>query len=199
MANRDAPMGLRPSYHLTGGVIRPNKNYTIASAYNTAIGYGDPVVALSTGSVGPNIAVGTAATAPFVGVFAGCTYQNTAGDMIYSRQWVASTATLGSVDARALVYDDPMIVYEIQADTGTTVAVTDIWNHADITDTGPNTSIGMSRRELDGSDIGTGVNLHIMGMVDSPENAIGEHVNLYVLINEHALRNGGAVSAVNLA
>ena len=201
MANRDAAMGFRAVYHLTGGTIRPNKNYTIASALANAIGFGDPVKALSTGTFGPNIDAGDTVSTdePWAGVFAGCTYTNTDGDYIFRRNWVASTATLGSADAMAWVYDDPFIVYRIQTSTGTAFAVTDVWDHVDIVYAEPDAFSGMSRVEADSSNFGTGTALHIMGLVKEVGNAMGEHADIYVMINEHALRNGGAVSAVNLA
>ena len=172
MANRDNPMGLRPAYHLTGGVIR-QQVYSIASAYGTGIWSGDLVHVVDTSR---NIEAGDGAgDAPFIGVFAGCEYSDASGNKIFSRQWLASTATLGSVDAVAYVYDDPNIVWIIQADGA--LAVTDVWRQADLAYTA-------------GS---TGKNLHVYGIYDHPENTAGStNVDVLVLINEHSLVNGGA-------
>jgi hypothetical protein len=54
---------------------------------------------------------------------------------------------------------------------------------------------GLSGMELDSTDFGTGLNLHIMGFIDRPDNDIGENnANLVVRINESALRGvGGGV------
>jgi hypothetical protein len=203
MANRDAAMGFRAVYHLTGGVIRPNKHYTIASGLANDIGYGDPVKALSTGTFAPNVdAADTVGTdEPFVGVFAGCTYTNLDGDYTFRRNWVSGTATLNSVDAFAWVYDDPFIIYEIQCDDGSAdnYETGDAWDHADIVYAAPDSLSGTSRVELDTSNIGTGEGLHIMGLVKRTDNALAiPFAKVYVMINEHALRNSGSVSAQNL-
>lgn len=188
MANRDNPMGLRPAYHLTGGVIR-QQVYSIASAYDTGIWSGDLVHVVSTSR---NIEAGDGAgDAPFIGVFAGCEYSDTSGNKIFSRQWLASTATLGSVDAVAYVYDDPNIVWIIQADGA--LAVTDVWRQADLAYTAGSTVTGQSKTELDYSNLGTGKNFHVYGIYDHPENTAGStNVDVLVLINEHSLVNGGA-------
>jgi hypothetical protein len=168
MANRDSPMGLIPAYHAGGGVMRPSR-YKIASAMAEAIFTGDLVHLTGTGK---EINGGLAATdAPFIGVFAGCRYTATNGEIVYADNWVASTATLGSVAADAFVYDDPDIVFEIQSD-GTTVAG-DIGNKADIAYTAGSTTTGRSKTELDQSDVGTGANLYIVDFVERADNAHG--------------------------
>ncbi len=188
MANRDAPYGLRPAMHLTGGTIRSQK-YTIASGLATGIGMGDPV--FLAGINDRNIEVGTATKAPFVGVFKGCSFQNTGGDMIYSRHWPASQATLGSVDAVAYVYDDPFIIYRIQGSG--TAAATDIGKTADVNDTAFDTVSGQSRMEI--LTPGTNANLYIYDWVISADlvktTANAEYL---VCLNEHDYRNAGSAS-----
>jgi len=114
MANPNAPFGLRPVKHLFGGVVRPNE-YNIADQYGTALYLGDPVVATGTGK---NIGIASAGTSnKLTGVFAGCEYQNSLGDTIWSEYWPASTVTLSGSTIKAFVYDDPFILFEIQFDT----------------------------------------------------------------------------------
>lgn len=114
MANPNAPFGLRPVRHMFGGVVRANE-YNIADQYGTALYLGDPVVATGTGK---NIGIASAATsAKLTGVFAGCEYVNSLGDTIFSKYWPASTVTLSGSTVKALVYDDPFLLYEVQFDT----------------------------------------------------------------------------------
>ena len=103
MANTDKPDGFTPAYHMYGGVIRPAK-MRIASAYGTAIYSGD-VVTLSSGKVQQAGASDTP-----IGVFYGVYYTASDGTPTFSKVWTASTATQGSADAEALVYNDPGIV-----------------------------------------------------------------------------------------
>jgi hypothetical protein len=112
MANTDKPDGFTPAYHMYGGVIRPAK-MRIASGYGTAIYSGD-VVTLSSGKVQQ-----AGATDTPIGVFYGVFYNASDGTPTFSKVWTASTATQGSEDAEALVYNDPGIVYEAQFTAGT--------------------------------------------------------------------------------
>jgi len=120
MANRDAPMGLVPAYHLGGGCPSRNSGYKIASAYNTSIFHGDIVKLTGTGK---EIALSTAGDVA-VGVFAGCEYVATDGSVVFSKYWPASTVTNGSIAAKAYVYDDPDIVFKVQdSDAGAAVDI----------------------------------------------------------------------------
>tara|TARA_Y100000114_G_C11706604_1_gene301298 strand:- start:520 stop:1062 length:543 start_codon:yes stop_codon:yes gene_type:complete len=111
MANVNDPDGFTPAYHLSGGTIRPSE-FPIASGATGDIFSGD-VVKLSGGLV---LQAG-ASDAP-LGVFGGCEFQNTSGEVIFTRRFVSGTTTLGSANIKAYVYTDPDIVYEAQF-TGT--------------------------------------------------------------------------------
>ena len=191
MANRDAPMGLRPAYHSLGAVMRTQR-YHIASAEAVGIWRGDLVELEATGR---RITASAAATEePFIGVFWGCRYRDAAGNYVYNKQWPAATVTLGSENAVAYVYDDPFIVFEIQVDGA--FSLDDIGQDADIVYAAGSTNTGNSAVELDSSDIGTGDNLHIVDLIErvgNDENS--DNANVYVLINEHGLRNLGQPSS----
>lgn len=183
MANADTPFGLKPAYHLMGIPLKPSAiEYTIETGYDTSIFTGD-LVDLADESAANKIRVSAAADTKFLGVFAGCRYKNSSGEIIYSRYWPASTTATEIV---AWVYDDPYIVYEIQHDG--TGATTDYGAMADVTTGTGDTTTGISVMELDTSDIGTGINLKILGPVPRPDNAVGLNQKVYVLINEHSLR-----------
>jgi hypothetical protein len=164
MANVDNPRGMWPIRHLTGGEIRTNTYFVTTSA---AIYKGDPVTAINTGCV-------SAITAndgwKVVGVAA---------------EWITA-AKSATAYTEIQVYDDPNIVFGIQADSGTSPAVTDIFATANTnTYAAGNTTTGISICELDASDIGTGLQLRILGKTSDPNNAWGEHVDLEVIFNEH--------------
>ena len=186
MANANAPFGLRPYRHMLGGVIRMNSfgDYKIASAYNTGIFSGDPVVKSSTTN---EITVGAASSTQFCGVFAGCEYTDSAGNYVFSKHWPASQATKTGTERKAHVYDDPYISYVIMHDG--TAAITDYGSTFDILYTTGNTTTGVSKVQLDTSNEGSSyVNLLVLGPVNSPDNVVGANQLVEVLLNEHVLR-----------
>lgn len=69
---------------------------------------------------------------------------------------------------------------------------TDIGNVADIVATAGNSTYKVSRHEVDGSTLagGSSAQLQILGIVDSPNNALGQYVDVICKINEHQLANG---------
>lgn len=192
MANVDSAMGFRPAFHLTGGVIRMQR-YLIASGLANDIGYGDLVMKVSSGRHIDAVDGAEGDPPGILGSFAGVQYTAADGTPTWSREWITGTTTLGSADAVAFVYDDPFIIYEVQCDSGTAFAETDIGLAADVAYTEPAAN-GISRSELDTSNINTGKHLYIYDMVRREDNAVGEHAKVYVMINEHAYRNGGVVS-----
>ena len=179
MANVDAPNGLKPVRHLTGGAIRPNE-WKIASGLSTAIFTGDCVKLLSTGYIDE-----CDAGDRILGVFAGCSYVNSSGEQVFSRQWTASATTQGSVDVTAYVYSDPNIVFAVQSAGSADFA--DIGNLADIVATAGSTTTGQSKHEISGTT-GTGTaGLRILGLYNEPKNAYGTNGVLEVVIHEHEL------------
>jgi hypothetical protein len=184
MANRDAPLGFQPYRHLGGGVIRASGAYKISSAYAVSLYRGDAVV-LTSGF----LAIGAENSATFVGVFAGCQYRTADGETKWSPYWPASTVTLNSEAAQAFVYDDPMISYKVQCDTGTAyVDATHKATSVDIElDHAGSTITGLSGMEIDLADTGTG-QIKIIGLIDEPENAAGVNAKVEVLIDTAFLK-----------
>jgi hypothetical protein len=189
MANSDAPSGLTPAKHLTGGVIRPSV-YSIASGYATSIFTGQLVKSTGT-TKGVNVC---AATERAVGVFAGCQYIDASGDFQFRPYWPASTTVLSGTTVQAFVYDDPEILFEIQASAG--MAVTDIGSVADITGTSGSTTTGQSTQELDSSTLSASgsAQLKVYELVNRPDNDYGTNAKVLVLINEHEMK--AAMTAV---
>lgn len=199
MANVNAPFGLKPVRRLDGGVVgRVNGGYTIANAYSSSIGYGDLVKTLDTyqsltsqGQInvsGPNIALATTGGHP-IGVFAGCSYQDTLGNFIWSKNWVASQATLNSAGAQAEVYDDPQIVFQVQSDG--TVANTDVGKFATFAGNGAPNAVGVSQLVLHEAGISTSItDFKILNLVQQPGyQAAGLYGKLEVFLALHELRD----------
>lgn len=131
MANVDRAIGLRPLRHLGGGEVRSNA-YNIASGYATALGAGDPVKMTGTGR---NIARAAGGDV-VVGVFDGCKYTTQSGERKFSMYWPAGMV---ATEIEALVYDDPMISFRVQADT---IAEADVGLLADLDDATPSAVTG---------------------------------------------------------
>ena len=170
MANVNDPDGFTPAYHMSGGVIRPQE-FAIASATNASIFSGD-VVNLSSGLVIQGTATGTP-----LGVFYGVEYTATSGEIIFAKMWTADTATLGSSNAKALVYVDPDIVYEAQS-TGTPTQAS-VGTTYTISTTAGDTATGRSKEGVTAttsSGIAT-----VVGFPDKPSNSIGQYARMHVI------------------
>ena len=160
MANTDAAYGLRAVRHLTGGNLCTNA-YKIASGYAANIFAGDPVKLVATGVI--EIAAGAVTDA--IGVFDGVKYVNAAGEQVFSKYWPTGTV---ATEIEAVVFDDPNIIYAIQADV-TGVADADIGAHADWEIVAGTAAVGRSKTNLDASTaIGaTKAGLRVLRIIDN--------------------------------
>ena len=174
MANLDAAMGFNPVGKIGSGPPQKASEYNIT---NDVIFQGDAVQIASDSGVLTQAGVGTTN----VGVFWGCNYDDSTGKPVFTNQSVASQASVG------FVYDDPYQVFELQGDSGTVSAQTNVGRTADIVVGSGSTTTGVSGMELDASDIGTGANVRILGFSGNPNRSeVGVANILYeVLINEH--------------
>ena len=175
MANVDAPRGGSPARHLSGGVLRAS-SYLIASGYDTNIFTGDFVKLVAGGGI--EVA---AANQRLLGTFAGVRWVDDAGAQHFSKRW---TADATGTDIQAFVYDDPNIVYRMQADGA--VAAADVGNLADLIAT----HAGDAQTKRSGMEVnsttGTGIaQFRILGKVNDPKNAWGANVELFIHIHEH--------------
>lgn len=181
----DRPNGLVPLRHLTGGTIRASE-YTIASGYATSIFSGDPVVTVGTGKTIAQAAAG----GNLLGVFAGVRYTDASGDTQFSPYWPASTTATNIV---AYVFDDPDIVYEVQADAA--VAAAGLGLCYDIVVGTGSTVTGRSAVELDVGATAANAQLRTIGFVDRIDAATASaYPKLEVVIGEHEYgvgRNAG--------
>ena len=162
MANRDNLRGFWPIRHLTGGQIRAREMVATTGA---TIYRGDLLKIVDAGTV-------EAATTDDGVIVIGVAVE-----------YVSDSGSVGG--KKVLVYADPYIVFGVQSDSGTATTAADIGETANHEDATGNTSTLMSKHELDASDIGTGGQLKIIGLINEPANAYGEHSNLEVIIAEH--------------
>jgi hypothetical protein len=129
MSIANAPFGLRPAFHPSGLDRAQALANGITSGLNVNILKGQPVVystAATVGSTGalngtiipttPTAGAAAAAAAnSCIGVFAGVEFTDTTGRRRVSNYWPAGT-TFQAGSCVAYFYNDPQIVYEIQAD-----------------------------------------------------------------------------------
>ena len=186
MANINQPFGFKPVRHAGGGEIRTNE-YTIASLYNTAIYKGLVVQQTTDGS----LIVAEAGNVDNIGVFDGVSYVDAQGRQQFSNYWPASTA---ATKIKAFVYDDPMIIFQVQSDA-TGAALVDVGNGADLVTTTGSTATGMAATVLDTANLATtGKTFRILRIVNDGVNVSGPYSVVEVLFNEHVLK--GVVSGV---
>ena len=188
MPNRDTPIGLRPAQGI--GSQHVLKMFRVDSNNATALYIGD-VVDLDGESVGPAAAdAGVSAAGVCVGVYdtnkIPCGHPSAA---VSTKYLSASTAGYALV-ALAI----PGAVFIGQLDSGSTPTEDDVGATCDhVAGTG-DTTTAKSRHELDSSDIGTGLQFRILGLVDEPGNTWAEHADVYVVFNESAFGASGAAT-----
>ena len=191
MANKDAAFGLRPVKMIggapwTGGQSR----YRIAANYGTSIFQGDMVMQVTGGTVEIHADGGTV---PIVGVFNGCQYTDpTTGEQVFSNYYPAST---NASDIIAFIVDDPMVVFEVQANAAFPIA--DLFGNFDIVYTSAGSTVtGISGAELNVGDGGTGTTLSVkaIDISEDPENSdvSSANTNVLVTIQNHIFGVKGA-------
>jgi hypothetical protein len=184
MANKDAPFGLKPVGELGSGYnTSGTTEYKIASGATGNIFSGDLVKMANTGTI-----LVAAAGNQALGVFRGCQYTDSNGDVIYSPYWPSGTVTS---DAVAFVVDDPNALFEVQSAATGSVVQTVVGNNADIVYTSGSTKTGISAVEISGTTAATSAQLRIVGFSGDPDNntlgtgSASANVNMIVKINEH--------------
>jgi hypothetical protein len=138
MANPDAPFGFRVVKSRSGNASNMVNEYAIESTYGTSLFTGDAVALDASG----RCIIATAGEA-IVGIFQGCRYTDSTGNMVFRPYWPASTVATNPV---ALVADDPSLVLEVQSDGSMTAA--DIGQLCDLdTSQAGSTATGMSKMQ----------------------------------------------------
>jgi hypothetical protein len=173
MATTATPNGAEPVNTLSasGSYTGKVRHMKIASAYNTAIFYGDFVKLVAAGTV-EKAAVTTSVVAGTVGIFVGCSYTDpSTSQMTFNQQFPADTA---ASDIMAYVVDDPKLVFKMQADEA--IAQTGLGNNISAVSTAGSTSIGRSKNALDGGSIATtnSLPLRVLEFVEGPTSTVGD-------------------------
>ena len=162
-----APFGLRPAFHPSGLDRAQALAGGIASGYSSDILKGQAVkYVAATGNIQPV----TATTDALSGAFAGVEWTDTTGRRRVSNYWPANTAyQTGS--CVAYFYNDPSIVYEIQADG--TVAQTTLGTDANLSNFAAGSNVtGLSQATLNATTLATGVQgqVQILDIAPYPGN-----------------------------
>ena len=171
MPSSATPYGAMPQAGLScnGSFTGKVRHIKIASAYDTAIFYGDFVKLVAAGTVEKD--EGTTSMTP-VGIFVGCKYTDpNSKNLTFNQQWVADTS---ASDAVAYVMDDPNILFQMQCDG--TAAQTVLGSNCAVVQTAGSTSIGTSKNAVDISTTATTntLPLRIIDFVDGPNSAVGD-------------------------
>lgn len=180
MSATNAPFGLRPAFHPSGLDRAQALAGGIASAFASNILKGQPVKYVTGGTIQP-----AAAGDSFAGAFAGVEFTDTTGRRRVSNYWPANTAyRTGS--CIAYFYNDPLIVYEIQADGS--LAQTSIGDQADLSaTTAGSATTGLSQATLSATLAGAGASaqMRIVDIAPYPDNDWGDaYTVVRVTINE---------------
>jgi hypothetical protein len=178
MSTINAPFGMRPAFHPSGldraqalanGIQAVSTSGNVSAGYATTIRKGQPVK-MDTGGY---IVVAAAGDA-FLGAFSGVEWTDSSGRRRVSNFWPANESfQVGSVVA--YFYNDPLIVYEIQADGS--LAQTSIGDEANLSNvTDGSTVTGLSQCTLSTSLAGSGNNaqMRIVDLAPLVDNAWGD-------------------------
>lgn len=185
MANADAPFGLRPLQNMDGS---PYSGKTVTCQFEAtdavACFIGDLVELNATaGTEGfPTVQQGAAATTTgFFGVVTSFDFDPTD---LENKHRLASTQRTCQVA--------PALDALFEAQSSATGDFGDIGDTADVTVGTGDTATGLSAMEIDDATMGTGLNVHIMGFVNRPDNDVASaNANWIVRINESQLRGTG--------
>jgi hypothetical protein len=200
--NVDRPAGFLPRRHGAGGTPQRLSAYEIVSALPSNIYSGDPVVLTGTGRQIDLAAAGN--TNLITGIFAGCQYVDSNGEVQYRPRWISGTVAEGVTRGEnpvALVYDDPGMEFVIQVSGAAGLAEGDVGALANFVAGTGNNFTGRSAFQLDQTTIASAVDrqLRILGLARSAggqgggdsSNTYGEFADAVVQIRNHSYGTDG--------
>ena len=180
MSATNAPFGLRPAFHPSGLDRAQALAGGIPSGYASNILKGQPVEYLANNGVIQPVS----ATEAWSGAFAGCEWTDTTGRRRVSNYWPASTTYIAG-SCIAYFYNDPNIVYEVQADGS--MAQTSVGNEANFTNlTAGSTTTGLSQSTLGSATLvgsGNGGQMRIVDLGQQVNNAWGDAYTIVRVVN----------------
>jgi hypothetical protein len=175
MSATSAPFGLRPAFHPSGLDRAQALAGGIPTGYSSDILKGQAVLYVAgSGVIEPVNATGDAVS----GAFAGVEWTDTTGRRRVSNYWPANTSyQTGS--CVAYFYNDPNIVYEIQADGS--VAQTAIGLDANLSNFAAGSNVtGLSQATLNATVLATGVQgqVQVLDIAPYPGNDWGDNYTI---------------------
>lgn len=196
MANVDRPNGLSPVKYKGGAPYNGSANvYCIPAASTSAFAVGDAVI---TGGSADANGIATIALAAATGAIRGVIVA-----VGKDKNFFANADSLGTLvrpaaaqttDWYALVVDDPDVLFEIQeVSGGTALTAAEVGLNSNLV-IGTNNGY-VSGMELDNaSEVVTATSqLRLLGLIQRPDNAFGEHAKWLVAINVHELASAGTL------
>lgn len=207
MANTSRINGFKPVKQHGGAYCGHVGIYEVPAGEATKIFVGDPVILSSSASTSgvPAVealaasAAGTVSAGVLVGFCVGILnskYDPIDGGLtsgtISNLDLPGAGSTVGSTKQFILVADDPMTIFEAQADAA--VALASIGLNADMTVGTHSTTTGASAWQVRGASVATtpGLPLTIVGFPKRPDNEVNASYNrVLVKINTHQYAPGG--------
>ena len=187
MANANTKFGLRPARDVNGRPYSGSVNlYAVPATDGTALYLGDPVKLAGTGEIVNDSTYADVIRAATGDVILGtvvAVLPDTRDSLIYR---AASTLRL------LVIADDPNLLFEIQESAGgTALTANDLGLNADFVVGSGSNDTGRSGVELNNATEATTntLDLKIVGLVNRPDNAIGENAKWLVRINRHQYAN----------
>jgi hypothetical protein len=172
MSATSAPFGLRPAFHPSG----LDRATAFANPFDYSTGYASNIFKGQAVTLNPGTGyiIKTTSSLPIYGVFDGFEWTDTTGRRRVSNYYPANTA-FQQGSAIAYIWNDPQVVYEIQA-TGS-IAQTAIGQEFDISnnDNGSATT-GLSQCTMDttAASANTSKQLRVIDVAPYPGNAWGD-------------------------
>lgn len=184
--------GLKPVKHAKGGIVRTNNfsgvnGYRIAATAPSAFFEGD-LVTFSAGNIVTDM--GAASPGAVVGVFWGAEYvDNSTGEVKFVRSIPASTVAKDKY--KVYVYDDPDIIFQVEADQDTTaIAAADVGKNVQIVASPTGSAITHKSGLVADSSTKNTTNTFPLTVLASAElddsfTAAGTSMDILVKINTH--------------
>jgi len=192
MANVNKPFGLRPSGNLSATGAQKQYGYQIQDNQAGAIYQGDLVVVYDGYIIKYDASTHTAPT----GVFNGVQYDDpTRANKPTWKNYYPGSINITQGIIACEVLDDPSQLFLVQADGA--VAQANIGKNADPTaSTTGSTTSGVSNGSLSSASIAKtqGLTFKIVGLYESPDNALGDYAVLVVKLNQHQYGSVGVAA-----
>ena len=192
MANVNKPFGLRPSGNLSATGAQKQYGYQIADNQSGAIYQGDLVVVYD----GYIIKYDASTHAAPTGVFNGCQYDDpTRANKPTWKNYYPGSINITQGIIACEVLDDPSQLFLVQADGSVTQA--NIGKNADPTaSTTGSTTSGVSNGSLSSASIAktAALTFKIVGLYESPDNALGNYAVVVVKLNQHQYGSVGVAA-----